>query len=80
MVEIRNTHFNYFKFGTEYLCLFLGGSFGGKTKACKILAASLQAVKGSTGKAPTCVLLNPKSVKIDQVTYTSIIFKKIIVL
>jgi ABC-type dipeptide/oligopeptide/nickel transport system ATPase subunit len=44
-----------------------GGSFGGKTKACKILAASLQAVKGSTGKAPTCVLLNPKSVKIDQV-------------
>jgi len=46
----------------------LGGSFGGKTKACKILAASLQAVKGSTGKAPTCVLLNPKSVKIDQVT------------
>ena len=44
-----------------------GGSFGGKTKACKVLAASLTAVKGSTGKPPTCVLLNPKSVKIDQV-------------
>ena len=54
--------------GSFVLLPSLGGSFGGKTKACKVLAASLTAVKGSTGKPPTCVLLNPKSVKIDQVT------------
>jgi len=51
----------------------IGGSFGGKTKAYKILAASLQSVKGSTGKPPTCVLLNPKSVKIDQVIHSSML-------
>ncbi len=46
--------------------MLLGGSYGGKTKACKILASSLQAAKGSSGKAPTCVILNPKAIKIDQ--------------
>ena len=46
--------------------MLLGESYGGKTKACKILAASLQAAQGSNGKAPTCVILNPKAIKIDQ--------------
>ena len=46
--------------------LLLGESYGGKTKACKILAASLQSSQGSSGKAPTCVILNPKAIKIDQ--------------
>ena len=46
--------------------MLLGESYGGKTKACKILAASLQAAQGSSGKAPTCVILNPKAIKIDQ--------------
>jgi dynein heavy chain len=46
--------------------MLLGESYGGKTKACKILAASLQAAQGPNGKAPTCVILNPKAIKIDQ--------------
>jgi hypothetical protein len=46
--------------------MLLGESYGGKTKSIKILAASLQAVQGSSGKAPTCVILNPKAIKIDQ--------------
>jgi len=46
--------------------MLLGESYGGKTKACKILAASLQAAQGSSGKAPTCVILNPKAIKIEQ--------------
>ena len=46
--------------------MLLGESYGGKTKSIKILAASLQAAQGSSGKAPTCVILNPKAIKIDQ--------------
>ena len=46
--------------------MLLGDSYGGKTKSIKILAASLQAAQGSNGKAPTCVILNPKAIKIDQ--------------
>ena len=46
--------------------MLLGESYGGKTKSIKILAASLQAAQGSNGKAPTCVILNPKAIKIDQ--------------
>ena len=46
--------------------MLLGESYGGKTKALKTLAASLQAAQGSNGKAPSCVILNPKAMKIDQ--------------
>ena len=46
--------------------MLLGESYGGKTKALKTLAASLQAAQGPNGKAPSCVILNPKAMKIDQ--------------
>ena len=46
--------------------MLLGESYGGKTKALKILAASLQAAEGTNGKAPSQIILNPKAMKIDQ--------------
>ena len=49
------------------LCIFyLGDSYGGKTMATKMLAASLQAVAGEGKKALTCVILNPKAMQIEQ--------------
>ena len=44
--------------------MLLGESYGGKTKALKILAASLASL--ANGKAPAQVILNPKAMKIDQ--------------
>nr|XP_040564670.1 dynein heavy chain 7, axonemal-like [Lepeophtheirus salmonis] len=43
--------------------MLLGGSFGGKTLACKILASGLNTV---SGKSPHMVVVNPKAIKIDQ--------------
>ena len=55
--------------------MLLGESYGGKTKALKTLAASLQAAQGPNGKAPSCVILNPKAMKIDQL-YGQIFYEK----
>ena len=46
--------------------ILLGDSYGGKTMATKMLAASLQAVAGEGKKALTCVILNPKAMQIEQ--------------
>ena len=46
--------------------MLLGNSYGGKTMATKMLAASLQEVAGIGKKALTCVILNPKAMQIDQ--------------
>ena len=45
---------------------YVGDSYGGKTMATKMLAASLQAVAGEGKKALTCVILNPKAMQIEQ--------------
>ena len=52
--------------GFENCCVSLGDSYGGKTMATKMLAASLQAVAGEGKKALTCVILNPKAMQIEQ--------------
>ena len=46
--------------------MLLGDSYGGKTTATKMLAASVQQVAGANKRALTCVILNPKAMKIDQ--------------
>ena len=45
---------------------FSGDSYGGKTMATKMLAASLQAVAGEGKRALTCLILNPKAMQIEQ--------------
>ena len=46
--------------------IFSGDSYGGKTMATKMLAASLQAVAGEGKRALTCLILNPKAMQIEQ--------------